>query len=93
MEYKLPEDVRNYFRDRNRIRRHGDPTIVLKCGRKPVSEEHKKETKRKYQEKMKLERGNVARGRPKKPSATVPATTEPVPETVPSATEPSLPNF
>ena len=66
-ELKLPLEVRNYFRDANRISRHGDASIVLKAGRKPVSEEHKKETRRKYKEKLKLNsKPKLKQGRPRK---------------------------
>ena len=65
-ELKLPLEVRTYFRDANRISRHGDASIVLKAGRKPVSEEHKKETRRKYKEKLKLNSKSLKQGRPKK---------------------------
>lgn len=60
-----------YLKIRERIKRHGQ-NIVLKRGRKPHTEEQKKERRRLYEEKkrqIKKDNGTyVPRGRPRKNS-------------------------
>ena len=50
-----PSIIKEYAKLYARIKRHGDPNIVLEK-RKRVSPEHKKEVYRKYYEKVKAER-------------------------------------
>jgi hypothetical protein len=50
----LSDQIREYIKLNTRIRRHGDPNTVQKRGRKPVSEEHKQETRQKWYEQRKL---------------------------------------
>jgi hypothetical protein len=68
-EQQLRDSIKLYAR----IKRHGDSSIVMKRGRKPVSDEHKKETLEKQKAKILAEK--IAhglpirkRGRPKKNS-------------------------
>lgn len=65
----LRTQAKEYLKIRERIRRHGQ-NIILKRGRKPHTDEQKKERRRKYEENkrnIKKENGTyVGRGRPKK---------------------------
>ncbi len=51
-----PSLVNEYVKLYTRVKKYGNPDIILKTGRKPVSPEHKKETYRKYYEKVKQKR-------------------------------------
>ena len=48
-----PTLITEYVKLYARVKKYGDPDVILKTGRKPVSPEHKKETYRKYYEKVK----------------------------------------
>jgi hypothetical protein len=50
----LSDQIREYIKLNTRIRRHGNPDTVMKRGRKPVSEEHKQEIRKKWHEQRKL---------------------------------------
>ena len=51
-----PSLITEYVKLYARVKKYGDPDVILKTGRKPVSPEHKKETYRKYYEKVKQKR-------------------------------------
>ena len=54
-----PTLITEYVKLYARVKKYGDPDVILKTGRKPVSQhqqQHKKETYRKYYEKVKQKR-------------------------------------
>jgi hypothetical protein len=77
MSIQLTEEIRReYIRLATRIKTHGNPDTVMKRGRKPVTDEHKKETYKLWKEKIaqeKIAHGIPIRkkGRPKKSESVI----------------------